>query len=97
MKGDVYPDFIGIGAQKAGTTWLYHNLRNHPQIWIPRKEVHYFDHRIKETSFSLRERVFGKSEAYHPSLKPPMQYLTPHQRFSKEGSFRPCTLIQSNS
>ena len=59
----MYPDFVGIGAQKAGTTWLYHNLRNHPQIWIPRKEVHYFDHRIRETSFSLREKLFGKSEA----------------------------------
>ncbi len=28
------PDFIGIGAQKAGTTWLYENLRNHPQIYM---------------------------------------------------------------
>ena len=60
----MYPDFIGIGAQKAGTTWLYRNLRNHPGIWIPRKEVHYFDHKIKETSsFSLRSKVFGKGEA----------------------------------
>ncbi len=60
----MYPDFIGIGAQKAGTTWLYRNLRNHPGIWIPRKEVHYFDHKIKEaSSFSLRSKVFGKGEA----------------------------------
>ena len=38
-------DFLGIGAQKAGTTWLTENLRSHPQIWIPQvaKEVHYFD------------------------------------------------------
>jgi hypothetical protein len=60
----MYPDFIGIGAQKSGTTWLYRNLRNHPGIWIPRKEVHYFDHKIKEApSFSLRSKVFGKDEA----------------------------------
>jgi hypothetical protein len=59
----MYPDFIGIGAQKAGTTWLYHNLRNHPQIWIPRKEVHYFDQRIKDTDFSVRSKILGKSEA----------------------------------
>ena len=55
-----YPDFIGIGAQKAGTTWLYRNLRVHPQIWMPRKEVHYFDQRIHETSFKLRTKVFGE-------------------------------------
>jgi sulfotransferase family protein len=55
-----FPDFIGIGAQKAGTTWLYHNLRKHPQIWMPRKELHYFDHRFgDDASFSLRSRIFG--------------------------------------
>jgi hypothetical protein len=40
----VFPDFIGIGAQKAGTTWLARNLAAHPQIWMPPiKEIHYFD------------------------------------------------------
>jgi Sulfotransferase family len=38
------PDFICIGAQKAGTTWLFSNLKAHPGIWFPPfKEVHYFD------------------------------------------------------
>lgn len=38
------PGFIGIGAQKAGTTWLYDNLRHHPSIWMtPIKELHWFD------------------------------------------------------
>lgn len=45
----MFPDFIGIGAQKAGTTWLDRNLRPHPQIWMPeRKELHYFDRRIAD-------------------------------------------------
>ena len=39
-----FPDFLGIGAQKAGTTWLYENLRRHPQMYLPNtKEIHYFD------------------------------------------------------
>lgn len=38
------PDFLGVGAQKAGTTWLAENLRRHPAIHLPeRKELHYFD------------------------------------------------------
>ncbi len=53
------PDFIGIGAQKAGTTWLYQNLRPHPRIWIPWKEIHYFDRKIKLTS-SPYSRLFGE-------------------------------------
>jgi hypothetical protein len=38
------PSFLGIGAPRSGTTWLHHNLRSHPQIWLPPlKELHYFD------------------------------------------------------
>ncbi|RMH77884.1 MAG: sulfotransferase [Cyanobacteria bacterium J007] len=38
------PDFLIIGAQKCGTTSLYHYLVQHPKI-IParQKEVHFFD------------------------------------------------------
>jgi len=37
-------DFIGIGAQKAGTTWLYANLKKHPELSFPAgKEVHFWD------------------------------------------------------
>ncbi len=37
-------DFLGIGVQKGGTTWLYRQLSRHPQIAFPRgKEVHYWD------------------------------------------------------
>jgi hypothetical protein len=37
-------DFIGIGTQKAGTTWLWSMLRQHPSVgFAPVKEVHYFD------------------------------------------------------
>lgn len=37
-------DFLGIGVQKGGTTWLYHQLARHPQVAFPRgKEVHYWD------------------------------------------------------
>jgi len=38
------PDFCCIGAQKAGTGWLYEQLRSHPDFWMPPlKELHYFD------------------------------------------------------
>jgi hypothetical protein len=38
------PDFLGIGAQKSGTTWLHAQLSTHPALLLPEeKEVHYFD------------------------------------------------------
>ncbi len=37
-------DFIVAGAQKSGTTALYHFLRKHPRIALPdREEMHFFD------------------------------------------------------
>jgi hypothetical protein len=44
------PDFIGVGVQKAGTTWWTKLLREHPRIDVPVKEVHFFDG-LNETSF----------------------------------------------
>jgi len=37
------PNFLIIGAQKAGTTWLADKLRQHPDIFIPRRELHFFN------------------------------------------------------
>jgi hypothetical protein len=39
------PSWLCIGAQKAGTSWLYQQLRLHPQLWLPPvKELHFFDY-----------------------------------------------------
>ena len=43
----VLPTFLGIGAQRSGTTWLYENLRLHPEILLASpKELHFFDRRL---------------------------------------------------
>lgn len=39
------PKFLCIGAQKAGTTWLFEQLIRNPGVWMPPvKELHFFDH-----------------------------------------------------
>jgi hypothetical protein len=35
--------FIGIGAQKAGTSWLHAQLARHPQVRFPKKELHFWN------------------------------------------------------
>src|SRR6266566_3828362 len=38
------PDFLCVGVHKGGTTWLYQQLAEHPDFWMPPlKELHYFD------------------------------------------------------
>lgn len=52
------PSFLGIGAQKSGTTFLYEMIRKHPDICTARyrKEVHFFD------------RYYDRGEAWYRSL-----------------------------
>lgn len=41
------PNFIGVGTQRAATTWLHHCLAEHPQVFVPdAKELHYFSNRF---------------------------------------------------
>jgi hypothetical protein len=41
------PDFVGVGAQRAGTTWWHRLISAHPGVCfergLHRKEVHFFD------------------------------------------------------
>jgi len=42
-------DFLVVGAEKSGTTWLADMLKQHPQIYIPeQKELHYFNRKFVE-------------------------------------------------
>lgn len=44
------PDFVIIGAQKCGTTFLYDLLSQHPHVEpAAKKEVHYFDRRFDKS------------------------------------------------
>lgn len=59
----MYPQFLGIGAQRAGTTWLHANLSKHPAIWLPRiKEIHYFDRKYPLSTPSWTQPVRDNRE-----------------------------------
>ena len=54
------PDFVGVGVQRAGTTWWYRLLCDHPSIQRARgKEAHFFD------GYFGREFSDSDVEAYH--------------------------------
>jgi len=62
MKPETFtkPDFIGIGPPKTGTTWIYQNLLNHPQVEMPPdKEIRFFWERYFVGKLSLRELLTG--------------------------------------
>ena len=53
------PNFIGLGAQKAGTSWLAACLAAHPQIYMPRKETQFFTHKW-DKGLEWYESLFAK-------------------------------------
>ena len=73
------PGFIGIGMERAGTSWLFTQLASHPDIWVPPlKEIHYFDvidpqakfldHRY---SYHLKSRIKQKAAPFVNTVKRP--------------------------
>jgi hypothetical protein len=56
------PDFIVVGAAKAGTTALYWYLADHPQVFMSRvKETNYFAYGLDEGGHQL----YGDPELHH--------------------------------
>jgi len=52
------PKFLCVGAQKAGTTWLYEVLGEHPDVFLPRiKELLHFVEIPKGESDEWRHRM----------------------------------------
>jgi hypothetical protein len=49
------PDFVGVGAQRCGTTWWYDLVAAHPGVHPGTdKELHYF-HRFSERAFTTAD------------------------------------------
>src|SRR5262245_31904466 len=91
-RGRPLPDFLVLGAQKAGTTALYAYLRWHPGITGPSwKEVSFFDRhwwrgeRWYRGQFPLRsrERIVGEaspSYLFHPLAPERARAVVPDAR-----------------
>ncbi len=58
--------FLGVGAMKAGTTWLYMVLARHPDLFFTfEKEIHYFYHRYGlGDMLSVRKRLANAKDRY---------------------------------
>ena len=58
------PNFLIIGAMKAGTTSLYQYLGSHPQVFMAQpKELHFFSYRAGEDTAWYAEHFAGAGAA----------------------------------
>src|SRR5271155_4863005 len=68
---------MGIGAQKAGTTWLYETLKRHPEIGFPAgKEVHFWNARGVQTIESYISQ-FADDSVYNGEITPAYAIVPP--------------------
>ena len=72
------PNFLIIGAEKAGTTWLYEKLRRHPEVYMPR---------VKELWFFSRDGSEGKTQEWyekHFEAAPAVGEATPAYMYDQQ-------------
>jgi hypothetical protein len=61
------PNFFVVGAQKAGTTSLYHYLNQHPEVYMsPRKEPFFFDHELNAHGEVVQQKFGGPGDQQAP-------------------------------
>ncbi len=75
------PNTVVIGAPKSGTTSLYHYLRQHPEVFLPRqKELHFFSYDL------LAQNIQGPGDenALHPVCRTKQEYLAHFQGVADE-------------
>jgi hypothetical protein len=68
--GEARPDFLCVGSQKGGTSWLYRQLALHPDFWMPPiKEIHYFDKLSRNKRLSTPRRRDERDVRFLESMK----------------------------
>lgn len=69
-------NFLGIGAQKAGTTWLYTQLSRHPDIHFPlAKEAHYWNKKFPQRSVTEYLSNFRHKNKCEGEITPAYSHL----------------------
>ena len=62
----VLPNFLVLGAQRSGSTWLYQSLRRHPDIYMPeKKELEFFSYPERVEKYGIE----GYSRKYFANVK----------------------------
>lgn len=76
------PKFIGIGCMKAGSSWTWTQLKEHPQVGVPKvrgkriKEMHFIDR--LNMSLSEYRAKFGRLDTYTYGEFTPNYICTPY-------------------
>lgn len=85
-NGSKGPNFLYIGSSRAGSTWLYRVLTQHPQIFLPQAKSLYFFDREYSRGVGWYEKFFKDSDFRHTAIGE----ITHDYIFCEEGPRRIC-------
>lgn len=71
------PHFICIGAQRSGTSWMFECFLEHPEIFMPQKEMQFFNKRPLSELDSYQDKFAGHSDKVCGEITP--DYLSSKQ------------------
>jgi hypothetical protein len=81
-QGSRGPHFVGVGAPRSGTSWLFEVLSRHPALWLPPvKELHYFDEPVRSKRYYnyLRMRLISGLWGRRPLSRFDFLYFLRHR------------------
>jgi hypothetical protein len=82
-------NFIGIGAQKSGTSWVYACLYEHPEVCIPVKEIHFFSRARFSKGKDWYESHFKLCKSFKKRGEYSTSYLYSHEAAKNIYSYYP--------
>ncbi len=93
------PDFIGVGVQKCGTTWLGARLAEHPQILFDKKEISFFSNHFYKGYDWYHAHFEGKGDRvagefsinYFITPRPDSTHLEHYPRWSLQSWYKHLT------
>jgi len=76
------PNFLGIGVQRAATTWLHDCLSEHPDVFVPaEKELRFFNNQFEKGMDWYESKFeFRKSESAVGEITPLYMHTAPISR-----------------
>jgi len=89
-------DFLILGAQKGGSTWLYNTIQKHPAVVTPRHEIHFFsddENYNKGIDWYHSQFAAGNGPLLYGEKTP--EYLTVIPTSNKKTSVDTCNRIYS--
>lgn len=62
------PTFLYIGPDKAGSTWIFRYLRQHPHVFVPvAKDIYFFD-KFYEKGLNWYYKIFSGAKQCHAAI-----------------------------